>query len=101
VYLFLLSRRLPYTRWFQYDPGVQSSAPVQEEMIRELAQSGSPAAVVWRSEAFAFDPATALAAARTGFDDVADRAYGRVVARFGNYEVRVPGTAGGDDAGPR
>jgi hypothetical protein len=101
VYLFLLSRRLPYTRWFQYDPGLQSSPPVQEEMIRELAQSGSPAAVVWRSEAFAFDPATAQASARTGFDDAADRAYGRAVARFGNYEVRVPGTAGGDDAAPR
>src|SRR5262249_26900194 len=36
VYLFLLSSRLPYTRWFQYDPGLQSSAPIQQEMIREL-----------------------------------------------------------------
>jgi hypothetical protein len=75
VYLFLLSRRAPYTRWFQYDPGVQSSAPVQEEMIRELAAAGSAAVVVWRSEAFQFDPSPAppprkIAVRRGGGPDV-------------------------------
>jgi hypothetical protein len=89
VYLFLLSRRLPYTRWFQYDPGLQSSPAVQEQMIGELTTSESAAAVVWRSEAFAYDDMAAQPAARSAFDDEADRLYGRVVGRFGNYEVRV------------
>jgi hypothetical protein len=93
VYLFLLSRRLPYTRWFQYDPGLQGSPAVQEEMTRELATSGSAAAVVWRSEAFEFDPSVAPAPGRSRFDEAADRTYSRVIARFGNYEVRVPGDA--------
>jgi hypothetical protein len=88
VYLFLLSRRLPYTRWFQYDPGLQSSPAVQEEMIRELASSESAAAIVWRSESFSYDDAP-QAAGRSPFDEEADRLYGRVVGRFGNYEVRV------------
>jgi hypothetical protein len=89
VYLFLLSRRLPYTRWFQYDPGLQSSPAVQEQMIGELTTSESAAAVVWRSEAFAYDESAANPAGRSAFDDEADRLYGRVVGRFGNYEVRV------------
>jgi hypothetical protein len=94
VCLFLLSRRLPYTRWFQYDPGLQGSPAVQEEMLGELAASGSLAAVVWRSEEFDFDSPGAPAPARSAFDQAAERAYGRVLARFGNYEVRVAGAAG-------
>ena len=89
VYLFLLSSRLPYTRWFQYDPGLQSSAPIQEAMIRELEASGSRSAVVWRSESYYFDPPPPGATARSAFDTYVDRVYANVVGRFGNYEVRI------------
>ncbi len=89
VFLFLLSSRLPYTKWFQYDPGLQSSAPIQEAMIRELEASGSRSAVVWRSESYYFDPPPPAAAARTPFDAYVDRVYARIVGRFGNYEVRT------------
>ena len=89
VYLFLLSRRLPYTHWFQYDPGLQSSPAVQEQMIGELAASESAAAVVWRSESFTYDDLPEASTRSSPFDDEANRIYGRVVGRFGNYEVRV------------
>ena len=89
VFLFLLSSRLPYTRWFQYDPDLQSSAPIQQAMIRELEASGSRSAVVWRSESYYFDPPPPRAAVRSRFDAYVDRVYGNVVARFGSYEVRT------------
>lgn len=89
VFLFLLSSRLPYTRWFQYDPGVQSSPPIQQEMIREIEASGSRAAVVWRSESYYFDAPPAALAGRSPFDAYVDRAFPSVVRSFGSYEVRT------------
>ena len=89
VFLFLLSSRLPYTKWFQYDPGLQSSPAIQEEMIRELEASGSRSAVVWRSENYFYDPKPAGLEGRSPFDAHVDRIYGEVVGRFGSYEVRT------------
>jgi len=83
---FLLSARLPYTRWYQYDPGVQSNPLVQAEMVEELKRSGSATAVVWKSEAFhgerEADPP------RTPLDRELHRMYPRRVAEFGAFEVR-------------
>ncbi len=89
VFLFLLSSRLPYTKWFQYDPGLQSSPPIQEAMIRELEASGSRSAVVWRSESYYFDPPPPGPGVRSPFDAYVDRVYAKVVGRFGSYEVRT------------
>ena len=89
VYVFLLSARLPYTKWFQYDPGLQSSPEVQAEMIREIDASGSRSALVWRAEQYRFDDAPAGAPAPSAFDAHVDRVYGKVVGRFGSYEVRT------------
>jgi hypothetical protein len=89
VFLFLLSARLPYTRWFQYDPGVQSAPDVQEEMLREAEDSGSATAVVWKSEEYRFDQPPGRIAARSAFDARIAEIYPRVVARFGGYEVRA------------
>lgn len=91
VFLFLLSSRLPYTKWFQYDPGLQSSKAIQEGMIREIEASGSRAAVVWRSEQYFFDPKPKSSGpeGRSPFDAYVDRVYGKVVGQFGSYEVRT------------
>jgi len=89
VVLFAVSRRLPYTRWFQYDPGLQDSAAVQGEMERELAESGSEAAVVWRADRFLVDRERPRVEARTHLDSAFQRLYPRTVAKFGDYEVRV------------
>ena len=89
ILLFAISSRLPYTRWFQYDPGVQSSAVIQREMERELEASGSRSAVVWRADKYLVDWENPRRDARSPFDDFFDRLYPITVARFGDYEVRV------------
>jgi hypothetical protein len=90
VFLFLLSARLPYTRWFQYDPGLQNTAPIQAEMLREIEASGSATAVVWRSEEYRYDPPPpGPVPARSEFDARIERIYGRIIARIGSFEVRA------------
>ena len=95
VELFLVSSRLPYTRWFQYDPGLQSSAAVQKEMARELEASGSQTAVVWKAEKFQFDRERHSRTIRSAFDLLFGRLYPIQAGRFGEYEVRVraPGSS--------
>jgi hypothetical protein len=88
VLLFLLSSRRPYTRWYTYDPGVQSSPAVQEQMARDLADSGSKAAIVWNARIYVFEPRLADLSRRTPFDEAFDRLYPIPAARFGEYEVR-------------
>ena len=89
VMLFLISSRLPYTRWFQYDPGLQTSPAVQKEMERELEASGSRSAVVWRSGQFRWSGEDPRNRVRSPFDDFFDRLYPTTAAWIGPYEVRV------------
>lgn len=89
ILLFLLSKRLPYTPWYMYDPGVQSSASVQALMIQDLARSGSRTAVIWRPELFEGQDATGAALPSTPFDEALDRTFPITAARYGGYEVRV------------
>ncbi|GEM_PF-2497342 len=89
ILLFLISSRLPYTRWFQYDPGLQTSAAIQGEMERELEASGSRTAVVWRADKHPFDWDSPSPKARSPFDDFFDKLYPITAAKFGDYEVRV------------
>ena len=89
ILLFLISRRLPYTRWFQYDPGVQTSTAIQGEMERELEASGSRTAVVWRADRYPFNWDSPSPEARSPFDDFFDKLYPITAAKFGDYEVRV------------
>ncbi|QXC52233.1 hypothetical protein KHC17_23930 (plasmid) [Agrobacterium salinitolerans] len=36
ISLYFLAKRLPATRWHQYDPGVQTTAVVQAEMVEDI-----------------------------------------------------------------
>lgn len=38
IAFYFITQRLPGTRWHQYDPGVQTTRPIQEDMIRELEE---------------------------------------------------------------
>jgi len=88
VLLFLISARLPYTKWYHYDPGLQSSAPIQSEMKRELLGSGSRTAVVWWADRFADDRRKIPGNRISSFDEFFNRLYPTTVKRFGDYEVR-------------
>jgi hypothetical protein len=83
VILFLLSRRLPYTRWYTYDPGIQSSKFVQDLMTRELEESGSETAIVWGANALEGGDDSL-----TAFDRRFRAMYSTVIGQFGFYEVR-------------
>ena len=89
VVLFLLSSRLPYTKWYAYDPGVQNSAFVQQRMADELEKSGSRSAVVWSTISFGGrergpdEPATAA------LDRRLLELYPVAAARFGGLLVRL------------
>jgi hypothetical protein len=89
VLLFLISSRLPYTKWFQYDPDLQSSAPIQSEMERELLVSGSRTAVVWRADRFVFGRRKITRNKISSFDEFFNRLYPLSIERFGDYEVRA------------
>jgi len=95
VLLFLLSSRQPYTRWYTYDPGLQSSPAVQKQMASELVASGSRAAIVWNARLYVFEPRRADLTRRTPFDETFDRLYPIHAARFGEYEVRFRAEAPG------
>jgi hypothetical protein len=87
VMLFALSSRLPYTKWFQYDPGLQTSSPIQNQMKREIVESGSRTAVVWRADRFLFDRKR-VPLSQSELDAFFGRLYPRVIGRFGDFEVR-------------
>ncbi len=89
IVLFLISSRLPYTRWFHYDPGVQNSPAVQKEMERALEASGSRTAVVWKAGRYLWSVENPKGKLRSPFDDYFDRLYPITAARFGPYDVRV------------
>ena len=40
--IYFATQRLPATRWSHFDPGLQDSYPIQEEMIRELDRAAPP-----------------------------------------------------------
>ncbi|MFY9549740.1 MAG: hypothetical protein WAU32_01200, partial [Thermoanaerobaculia bacterium] len=86
VVLFLLSSRLPYTRWYAYDPGVQSTPLVQARMVEELERSGSATAITWRSESF--DGVPEADPPRTALDRRFRELYPDVAERYGALEVR-------------
>ncbi|HEY1250388.1 MAG TPA: hypothetical protein VGH97_04315 [Thermoanaerobaculia bacterium] len=89
ILLFLLSARLPYTRWYQYDTGVQDTAAVQRQMLEELESSGSRTAVVWSIEGYGARGPEAGGRPRTPFDEAFDRLYPVRGPRFGLYETRL------------
>jgi hypothetical protein len=91
IVLFLLSSRLPYTKFYAYDPGLQSSVVGQRMMIEELERSGSRTAVVWQAEHYSDRRPPAE---RTAFDRRFDELYPSVVATFGIYQVRNRGPEG-------
>ena len=48
VAFYFIANRRSATKWEQFDPGVQSSAPIQQAMVREL-RTAKPKAVVLES----------------------------------------------------
>jgi hypothetical protein len=87
ISFYFLVQRLPGTRWHQYDPGVQTTAEVQGQMIREL--EANAVSVVVRDTTW--DEITepnksAESSGVTLLDDYLDRNY-RKVRDYGRITV--------------
>ena len=89
--LFLLSARLPYTRWYAYDPGVQSSAFVQARMVEELERSGSDVAITWSSSTFGGREPDIGAPPATPLDRRFRELYPKILDRVGGLVIRERG----------
>jgi hypothetical protein len=90
ILLFLLSSRLPYSKWWAYDPGVQNSPAIQREMEQELRASGSRTAVVWPAQEYFYEPPHGMDSLRlTGFDEQFRLSYSEHATWVGHYELRV------------
>ena len=89
VVLFLLSQRLPYTKWYQYDPGVQTAPFVQARMIEELERSGSGSAVVWSAMSFGGPARGPDEPPSTPLDQRLLELYPRTLDHFGGLQVRL------------
>jgi len=89
VILFVLSSRLPYTKYYQYDPGVQTSALIQARMEEELERSGSRSAVLWSARSFGGPDPGGGAPPATPLDRRIRELYPVEAARFGGLTLRL------------
>ena len=89
IILFVLSSRLPYTKYYQYDPGVQSSALIQARMEEELEGSGSRSAVLWSARSFGGQDPAPGAPPATPLDRRIRELYPAEAARFGGLTLRL------------
>jgi hypothetical protein len=88
VSAYFMTRRMPATKWHQFDPGLQTSALIQAEIIRELENSKPP--LVWVESSFDWivEPnESALSSGITLLDDYLRRTY-VPAATFGSIQIR-------------
>ncbi len=84
---YFLADRLPATKWAHYDPGLQTSLAVQENMVRELTEADVPYVVVDTSFDTVREPnASAASSGVTVLDAFLGRTYSPV-ASFGPLTV--------------
>ncbi len=96
VVFYFLADRPSATRWHHMDPGVQTTAPVQLEMIAELQGKRPPYIVLETNWDNAHEPnGSAVSSGVVLLDDYL-RANFAAIASFGSIQVlRAHGTAGG------
>jgi hypothetical protein len=87
VFYFAVNRR-PATKWYHFDPGLQTTKPIQREIIQDL-QNNKPKFIVIDSEWDANEEPNE-SSVRSGVKDLDDFIAQNypVVARFGIYTIR-------------
>lgn len=92
--IYFATQRLPATKWSHFDPGLQSSYPIQADMVGEL-KAASPPYIVLDSE---FDSIrepnnSSISSGVTLLDDFIHNKY-RYVQSFGEMSIwqMIPGT---------
>jgi hypothetical protein len=87
VFFYFAAARTPATKWYHFDPGLQTSAKIQTEMIGEL-QAATPEYVVLEAdlENFSEPNESVVSSGVTLLDDFI-RANYRPVQSFGTITV--------------
>jgi hypothetical protein len=95
IAFYFVAGRLPATKWYHFDPGIQTSARIQRDMVAEL-QSAPPKLIVIENTFQGIHEAneSARSSGVTILDDYLRRAY-KPVARFERYQVMAPEGAAG------
>ena len=85
--LYFVAKRQPVTKWHQFDPGLQTSATIQNEMVSEL-ESKKPRYVVLESDWDDIEEpnASALSSGVTILDDYI-RLHYETVRQYGTISV--------------
>jgi hypothetical protein len=90
VLLYFVMNRKPATKWYQFDPGLQTSEPIQREMVGELRQAKPKLIVIDHDWADWREPnASTIPSGVTVLDDYIKRAF-EPVATFGVNTVMRP-----------
>ena len=87
VLFYFASKRLSATKWHHFDPGVQTTAEIQGEMIAEL-EAHRPRVVVLDSLGYEEPNSSRLSSGVTLLDDYIRSRY-RLGATFGSIQVRL------------
>jgi hypothetical protein len=87
IAFYFIADRPPATKWYQFDPGLQTSQPIQNEMISELRKNAVRYIVLDTEWDDRHEPnESALSSGVTTLDDFITEAYS-VVAEFGPYRI--------------
>ncbi|HEY0184723.1 MAG TPA: hypothetical protein VGC09_18130, partial [Rhodopila sp.] len=102
---FVMNRPVP-TKWHQFDPGLQTSSPIQQEMVDELRRVQPRLVIIDDAGGFPHEPnESSLSSGVTVLDDYLLQTYA-TTAVFGRSKVLVirgktmPLRSSGDAAGP-
>jgi len=90
VLLYFAMNRKPATRWYHYDPGLQTTEPIQRKMVRELQQAKPKLIVIEDIWADWREPnESAIPSGVTVLDDYIKSAF-EPVATFGANTILRP-----------
>jgi len=96
VMFYFLAGRTPATRWYHFDPGLQTRADIQASMIAALQAGNTRFIVLDRSWDAVREPnASALSSGQTALDAFIAANY-HPVAEYGPYLILEAGASGSD-----
>ena len=87
VLIYFIMDRKPVTKWYEFDPGLQTLAPIQQEIVEELRRTKPKLIVLEDRWANIREPnESALSSGVTVLDDYIRSAF-EPIARFGPNSV--------------
>jgi hypothetical protein len=87
VLFYFLAQRQPATKYYEFDPGVTTTAPIQAAIVDAIRRERVPYVVrLGRFDHVREPNRSALSSGQTGLDRFLDANYAPV-ARFGDYEI--------------